>query len=215
MTNAAAERDLQTELVGDDIDLLLEAIHGALVNVHTNVVGAIKSYDSSKQTCTVQPSIKRVYTQAGAKALPVLQDVPVIFTGGALTFEISEGDECIVLIAERCIDSWFANGGVQEPSELRMHDLSDGFALVGPNSLKHLITAIGSGTELRLRDGSSRIAVRADGRILLGVSQGGPAGDVELLPPINGVVLAKGIDPFTKMPYYALGSSSQNVLAKP
>jgi len=214
MSDALDRKQMQTELVADDLDWIQEAIHAALVNLHTATVGTITGYDSAKQTCSVQPAIKRLYVLQGPMALPVLLDVPVVFHGGALTYDINAGDEALIVIAERCIDSWFGKGGVQEPDQLRMHDLSDGFALVGPNSLKKLIAAIGSGTELRLRDGSCRIAIRADGRILLGVSQGPPAGEVELMPTINGLVLARGIDPLTELPYFALGSTSLTVMAK-
>jgi len=36
-----------------------------------------------------------------------------------------------------------------------------------------------------------------------------------LLPMVNGVVLGKGIDTLTGVPYAALGSSSLTVMAKP
>lgn len=214
MSDELDRKQMQTELVGDDLDWVEAAIHAALVNVHTAAPGSITSYDKDKQTCSVQLAIKRVYTLQGAMALPVLQDVPVVFHGGALTYDIEAGDEALVVIAERCIDAWFANGGVQTPEQKRMHDLSDGFALVGPNSLKRLIAAIGDGTELRLRNGSCRIAIRADGRILLGISQGSPAGDAELFPMVHGLVLGGGIDTLTELPYSVLGSSSLQVMAK-
>ena len=63
--------------------------------------------------------------------------MPVVFPGGggfALTFPVAAGDECLVVFASRCIDAWWQSGGVGEPMEPRMHDLSDGFALIGVRS---------------------------------------------------------------------------------
>ena len=44
------------------------------------------------------------------------------------------GDECLVIFSERCIDAWWALGGVQPLAELRAHDYSDGFAILGVRS---------------------------------------------------------------------------------
>ena len=47
---------------------------------------------------------------------------------------MAAGDECLVVIASRCIDAWHHNGGVQSQTDFRMHNLSDGFVIVGPFS---------------------------------------------------------------------------------
>ena len=92
-------------------------------------------------TVTVQPSIRgRVEQPDGSTksvALPLLVDVPAVFPSGGgftLTFPIHQGDECLVVFADRCIDAWWQSGGIGEPLETRTHNLSDGFALVGPFS---------------------------------------------------------------------------------
>ncbi|MFW8450019.1 Gp138 family membrane-puncturing spike protein, partial [Klebsiella pneumoniae] len=62
--------------------------------------------------------------------LPLLVDVPVVFPRGGgctLTFPVKPGDECLVIFADRCIDFWWQSGGIQEPVDERMHDLSDAF----------------------------------------------------------------------------------------
>jgi hypothetical protein len=84
-------------------------------------------------------------------------DVPVIFPRGGgctLTFPVKAGDECLLIFADRCIDFWWQNGGVQKPVDLRMHDLSDAFAIVGPQSQAHKISGIStSAAQLRTDDG--------------------------------------------------------------
>lgn len=76
--------------------------------------------------------------------------------GCTLTFPIAEGDECLVIFASRCIDAWWTAGGVQVQSEFRMHDLSDGFAIVGPFSQATKISGWStSAVQLRSNDGEA------------------------------------------------------------
>jgi phage baseplate assembly protein gpV len=91
-------------------------------------------------------------------------DVPVIFPRGGgctLTFPVKAGDECLLIFADRCIDFWWQNGGVQKPVDLRMHDLSDAFAIVGPQSQAHKISGITSAAQLRTDDGAAFVEVAA------------------------------------------------------
>jgi hypothetical protein len=62
--------------------------------------------------------------------------------GCTLTFPVKEGDECLVIFADRCIDFWWQSGGIQEPVDGRMHDLSDAFCIVGPQSQAKKISGI-------------------------------------------------------------------------
>ena len=62
----------------------------------------------------------------GSLEYPLLRDVPVFMP---VPFEVSPGDACLVVFADREIDAWL-EGGEEKPSG-RMHSLSDGFAFVG------------------------------------------------------------------------------------
>lgn len=151
-----------------------EILRGALDNMQrglwTALPGIVQSFDSAKMTVVVQPSIRaRIGLPDGSEqsvALPLLLDCPVVFPCGGgftLTFPIVSGDECVVVFASRCIDSWWQSGGVQEPAELRMHDLSDGFAFVGARSQPRVLDSISStGAQLRSDDGATYIEVDAD-----------------------------------------------------
>ena len=136
-------------------------IDAALKNLHTSLPGVVQSYDAATQTVSVQPAIKRVFSEKGATHLPVCVDVPVCFPGGGdfyLTFPVKAGDDCILVFSERCIDFWHANGGVQLPAEYRLHDLSDAFAIVGVNSQPRKLASVQTdGAELRTRDRSTYI----------------------------------------------------------
>ena len=145
-------------------------IEGRLKDLHTCLPGIIASFDPDTQTASVQPAIQRIFTEKGAVNLPLCVDVPVAFPGGGdffLTFPVKAGDECILMFSERAIDNWHASGGTQTPSEYRLHDLSDGIAIVGLNSQPHKLAALQmTGAELRTRSRSTYIRLE-DGTIYI------------------------------------------------
>lgn len=143
--------------------------------------GIIQSFSASAVTATVQIAIKGVVHTPDGKAqfvnMPLLVDVPVHFPRGGnctLTFPVAKGDECLVVFAARCIDSWWQSGGVQVPMEPRIHDLSDGFAFVGFFSQATKISSISTATaQLRSNDGSTYVEVDPAGKIVNVVAPGG------------------------------------------
>lgn len=162
MSDAAdIQRDL--ELAATDADAATVAARENQKNIHTAIPGIVQSFDPKKQTATVQPAIKRIWTDDGPLDLPVCVDCPVQFPGGGglfLTFPVSKGDECLLVFSERAIDAWHANGGSQEPSDYRLHDLSDGFALMGFSSIPRAISGLFmGGAELRTLDGQTVVRV--------------------------------------------------------
>lgn len=126
--------------------------------------GIIQSFDPDAVTCTVLPAIKGADGNESSD-LPLLEDVPVVFPRGGgctLTFPVKEGDECLLIFSDRCIDFWWQNGGVQEPVDTRQHDLSDAFAIVGPQSQAQKISNINmAGAQLRTDDGAAFVEVAA------------------------------------------------------
>lgn len=146
-----------------------EAINNALKNVHTMIPGIIHSFDPDKQTAQVQPAIKRIFVEGGAVNLPLCVDVIVHFPKCGpfcVTGPVTPGDECILGFFERAIDKWFAEGGTQEPSEYRLHDLSDGFAIVGISSLPSVIPGFNpTDFEIRTLDGGTKISIDPAGTI--------------------------------------------------
>ena len=142
-------------------------------NLRVAMPGIIQSFDADAVTPVVQPAIRCVETDNDGnrttRDYPLLTDVPVVFPRGGgctLTFPVNAGDECLVIFADHCIDFWWQSGGVQEPVDVRMHDLSDAFAIVGPQSQVKKISGISaSGAQLRTDDGKAFIEVAAGGNI--------------------------------------------------
>lgn len=124
-------------------------------------------------TAVVQPAIRYIERDndgnKATKDYPLLVDVPVVFPRGGgctLTFPVKEGDECLVIFADRCIDFWWQSGGIQEPVDGRMHDLSDASCIVGPQSQAKKISGISTtAAQLRTDDGSAFIELAAGGDI--------------------------------------------------
>jgi hypothetical protein len=161
------------ERMEDQEETLLAALDGRQANIWTALPGIIQSYNAEAMTAVVQPSIQIGLQQPDGSfvntALPLLLDCPVIFPNGGgftLTFPIAAGDECLVLFANRCIDAWWQNGGVQPQAEFRMHDLSDGFAQVGPFSQpRRLENVSAANVQLRNNAGDVYIEMQPNGRV--------------------------------------------------
>ncbi|SAI96087.1 Gp138 family membrane-puncturing spike protein [Klebsiella aerogenes] len=143
--------------------------------------GIIQSFDPDSVTAVVQPAIRYVERDndgaTETQDYPLLTDVPVIFPRGGgctLTFPVKEGDECLVIFGDRCIDFWWQSGGIQEPVDDRMHDLSDAFCIVGPQSQAKKISGIStSSVELRSDDGGTKLSLNPSSGEINGTAPGG------------------------------------------
>ncbi|WP_371355599.1 Gp138 family membrane-puncturing spike protein [Pseudomonas chlororaphis] len=195
------------ERMNDPIVGLSVALNGWQSKIQTAVPGIIQSFSADHMTCTVQPAISgQVRDETGAIIdvdLPLLTDCPVQFPAGGgctLTFPVKPGDECLVVFSSRCIDSWWQSGGIQAQADLRMHDLSDGFALLGFRSQPRVIGSIsGAAAQLRTDDGAAFIEVDSSTHAINAVTNGAASisaqGNITMTAPlvtINGDVKVNG-----------------------
>ncbi len=178
---------------------LLTAMEGHQKEIWTALPGIIESFNPTAMTCTVKPAVliplKDPETAEITQIdIPVLLDVPVIYPSGGgftLTFPIANGDECLVVFSSRCIDTWWQNGGYKNQLPLlRMNDLSDGFAFVGPRSQVRTLSNVSTTTtQLRSDDGVCFVEL-AGGHVVNVTAPGG----INLTGPVNisGTVTATG-----------------------
>jgi len=147
-------------------ETFLHVLENFQSQLNISMPGIVVSFDNVALTLKIQPAINRIYTdpKSGKQTwikMPMLLDVPLILYGGGgmtLTCPINPGDECLVFFSDRCIDSWWQNGcpvvnneiNTQNQAEFRMHDLSDGFAIVGLRSQPRKIPNY-STTSMQLR----------------------------------------------------------------
>ena len=157
----------------DTTEILKTAFAGLQSKIWTAVPAIVESVKKSEMTVQVQPTIQAIVTNENGQevnvTLPLLVDVPIIFPSGggfSLTFPIAQGDECLVLFASRCIDSWWESGKVGPQAEQRLHDLSDGFALFGIKSKPKVVGSFSDdGAQLKSDDGETSVEVSKDGNI--------------------------------------------------
>lgn len=146
------------ELLNDVEEASRLMLDGRQAQMWTAIPGIVKGVNLTEMTLTVQPSIQgTIELEDGTQQnvnYPLLIHVPIVFPsagGFTITFPIAVGDEVLVIFSSRCIDSWWQSGGVGLPMEMRMHDLSDGFAIPGPRSQPRVVTGISS-TNLQIRN---------------------------------------------------------------
>ncbi len=160
------------ERLDDPEESLRLAMESQQAQIWTALPGVVAAVNLAAQTLSVQPTVQgSVVSPDGAKQLvnlPLLVDVPIVWPragGFALTFPIAAGDEVLVVFASRCIDSWWQSGGIGAPAEARMHDLSDGFAILAPTSQPKKLSGVSS-TNVQLRDesGTTYVEITPDGK---------------------------------------------------
>lgn len=192
----------QIERSNDNQEALRVAFDGMARGLWTALIGIVTAYDSSKGTVQVQPAIESVQMMPDGSLVPVkiapISDIPVVYLGGGnyvATFPIAVGDEALVIMANRCIDSWWQSGGVQPPADPRHHSITDGFALVGPRSQARKLTGVSTtAAQLRSVDGTEYVEVGPSGIKVVapaGITLTGPVtinGDLTL----NGTAAGTG-----------------------
>lgn len=129
-------RDVQLEgLLGLVIELVLDRIRGF-------EVGQVTSYDENRQSCSVQPMVKRAHVGEDetrvVKTASQLHDCPVWHFGsstGRVTVPVRKGDYGLILYSSVAMDRWKKVGGIVDPGDDRRHDVSDAVFIPGIHSL--------------------------------------------------------------------------------
>lgn len=170
---------------------------GVQSRIWTALPAIVQSYDPIENTIVAQPSVQGQFRDTDGNwtnvNLPLLLDVPVHFAGGGrytLTFPLALNDEVLVIFASRCIDAWWKYGGIQVQTALRMHSLSDGFAIPVVFSVPRVPENISTNSAvLRSNDGAISIEI-TDSNVMNLVAPGGLniIGDVN----VTGTVMASG-----------------------
>lgn len=157
------------ERIYDPEEMLRMALDAKQTQIWTAMPAIVQSFNPAAMTCEVKPTITGLlrtpegnYSQV---EMPLLLDCPVFFPGGGgvtLTFPIKPGDECLVIFASRCIDSWWQLGGIRGQAEYRMHDISDGFVFAGVRSQPRAFDVDTTSAQLRSDDGLAFIEINPE-----------------------------------------------------
>ncbi|HDL7927847.1 Gp138 family membrane-puncturing spike protein [Yersinia enterocolitica] len=181
--------------------------------LRVSMPGIVQSFDADSVTCDIQIGIKG---ESGGEStnLSVLTNVPVVFPRGGgvtMTFPIKSGDECLLVFGDRCIDFWHQSGDIQETVDERQHDLSDAFAIIGPQSQAKKISGIStSAAQFRSDDGSTYFEINPTTKKIKIVAPGG----LDVVTPkaeFSAEVLVNGLFTFLGG---LVGSAAAGVSAK-
>ena len=156
------------DTLGNDSQLYENIIKKVGFNLRCCIPGIIQSYDSVHNTATIQPAIREEIVNEDNTVqymnLPILVNVPIIFTScsiGSIKMLLKQGDECLVLFSDLSIDNFWKYANVQNPIEVRRHDLSDGIAI--PCVLSQPNTKQFNGTGMEITSGESKISITNNG----------------------------------------------------
>ena len=124
------------ELLGKQNQLYDNLIHKASFDIRCCIPGIIQSYNAENNTVEIQPAIREEVVNEDNSVsyvnLPLLINVPIVFPStklGGVRFTLEQGDECLVVFSDLSYDNFWTSGNVQNPIEVRRHDLSDGIAI--------------------------------------------------------------------------------------
>lgn len=226
-----AERPVDPDLV-DVLDAREEA---ARLDLDVAIPARVQRYDAATQTANVVPLLRRPVARPDGghdfEADPVVPSVPVLWPrvgAWALTMALAPGDSGLLLCCDGDVGTWRAGGGdVVDPVNLQRHHLSHAVFLPGLYTRGRALARAATGTAavvLGSDAGAARLTFKTDGSVE--IAQGSSvvvtidaAGNVSLGGPgltalLDGVVTARGIDPFTGATYGALGNASSRVMAR-
>lgn len=139
--------------------------------VRTVFPAFVTAYDHKRREATVQPAIKRRYSDGRPleDASPIARRPVVQVARGAgwvITHGLEAGDQVLVLVADRALDTWSQSSGktTVAPELRRYHDASDAVVLPGLTTSASAPTE-GAADELFLgrEDGSTSVRLTKAG----------------------------------------------------
>jgi len=154
-------------------DALLQMKKEIFLDLHTKHIAVIEEFDAATQTATIRIAYKKTFFELVdgtlkpiLKEYPKIADVPCIFLRGgtaSLRLPVKPGDECLYFVNDRDIDGWYESGDTESaPPTLRLHNITDGFALVGIGNLETALENFNPDQAELYYDENKKVSVGAD-----------------------------------------------------
>lgn len=121
-------------------EIIEQAVFASIAEIAQGVVAKITAVNETTINC--KPVINKIVNSVEIE-MPEFTEVPPVFLNGGDSYEaypLKVDNYCILLISERCFDLWYEGQDFRPPAEIRMHDYSDAFALVGLRNRSGAIT---------------------------------------------------------------------------
>lgn len=159
------------QVFGTEKQFFDSLISRAVYNVRCCIPGIVQSYDPVKNTVEAQPAIReKMIDENNVESyinLPLLINVPVVFIGSdkySVKFPIRKNDEVLIFFSDLAIDSFWESGSIQNPIEIRRHDLSDGIAIpcnlsVPKNSIVPEISIVMDENDITFKNSSGSVTL--------------------------------------------------------
>lgn len=123
-------------LFGSQDDVYENIITDTMFRTRCAIPAIVQSYNPKTNTIEAQPAVReKLIAEDGTtyyQQLPLLINVPVVFpqtNSCSITFKLKKNDECLIIFSDLSIDNFWVKGSIQNPVEVRRHDLSDGIAI--------------------------------------------------------------------------------------
>lgn len=144
-------------------------------------IGIVQTFYPEDLTVDVQIANKKTLN-LNADGTQNVTDFPVVrakvvYCNPYETFPIYAGDECVLLFADRELESWFINGEVNAEGYPRMHSITDCTAIFGIRSLPKMIQILTNclhlfygGSDIQIADNEINInapTININGRLII------------------------------------------------
>lgn len=147
-------------------EAIQKGVFELLKNVNTSIPGNVLAFDADTQLAEVQIGLERIDINGLTYTPPPVIFVPVHFSGGdyLLETQIDVGTEGVLIVSQRCIDSWVDQGGVAPLAVKRFHNIDDSVFIPGFRSQPNKIPSFeNNGIRLRNKAGDKYIWLKNDG----------------------------------------------------
>lgn len=168
--NSGSTPDTQTRSLYETIRLLILADR---MELHTWLPAIVtKVYDDG--FVDIQPQLKRVYQDTsignnGEVTFPPAQHCMVCVPRGTdyyVRVPVAVGDTGVALFCERSLDVWSQSGGVVDPLDGRIHDVSDPVFIPGLFPESDPVPGAGS-TDMEFHNGGTTFTLEKSGQFKL------------------------------------------------
>lgn len=145
-------------------EILRIAIATALMKMRVHLPGKIVAIKGN-QKVDIQPLLQTRYQNGDVVTLPVIQNVMVgmpMGDGYSIKLPIAVGDTGHILFCDRSLDIWAnSSGGVVDPQDSRIHDISDPIFIPGLVPFSQQTTD--ATTDLVVTNGTAQMKVQKAG----------------------------------------------------
>ncbi len=159
-------------------DIIQTFINNSIADIYKCLPAQIETYDETIQLASVKPLIKKKFTNDEVLALPIINNVPIVFprsNDAIISFPLSKGDTVALLFVDRSMDEWLSSGDDVTPDDRRKHNISDAIGI--PGLFPFSSTSPAAKDDLLIQYKESKIKIMNNGDIKL---DAGPSGKIAI-----------------------------------